>query len=119
QIMALSLPVTMAWDQAPINVNVLSSPPVTVNTSGLALEATQLTGNSTLVSILSALGIPFQVGGSIGNTSFASTQGTSPWVVSGTIACSNCATGSLSGAIGQGSAGSSLWPVTLAAPVAR
>ena len=33
-------------------------------------------------SILAALGSPFQAGGSIGNTTFAATQGTSPWVVS-------------------------------------
>lgn len=34
-----------------------------------------------ITSLITALGSPFQAGGSIGNTTFASTQGTSPWVV--------------------------------------
>jgi hypothetical protein len=38
-----------------------------------------------LATIITNLGSPFQAGGSIGNTTFASTQGTSPWVVSGTV----------------------------------
>lgn len=47
--------------------------------SKLRLMTTQLgTLNTTL-------GTPFQAGGSIANTTFAATQGTSPWVVSGTV----------------------------------
>lgn len=38
-----------------------------------------------LTSLITTLGSPFQAGGSIGNTSFDATQGTSPWVVSGSV----------------------------------
>jgi hypothetical protein len=42
--------------------------------SGASTSALQTTGNTTLSSVLSALGSPFQAGGSIGNTSFIATQ---------------------------------------------
>jgi hypothetical protein len=41
---------------------------------------------TTLAAVLSALGSPFQAGASIGNTTFGSTQGTSPWVIGGAAA---------------------------------
>ena len=83
-----------------------------LNTSALALDATVGTTNTDLgppgatacatdtgscsinalaqrlaqrlTTVNTTLGSPFQAGGSIGNTTFAATQGTSPWVVSGT-----------------------------------
>lgn len=42
--------------------------------TGASTSALQTSGNSTLTSILSALGSPFQAGGSIGNTVFGATQ---------------------------------------------
>lgn len=42
--------------------------------TGAATSALQTTGNSTLTTINTTLGSPFQAGGSIGNTTFASTQ---------------------------------------------
>lgn len=42
--------------------------------TGAATSALQTTGNTSLASIITALGSPFQAGGSIGNTSFAATQ---------------------------------------------
>jgi hypothetical protein len=51
-----------------------------------ATSALQTTGNGTLTTINTTLGSPFQAGGSIGNTTFASTQGTSPWVIGGPAA---------------------------------
>lgn len=52
----------------------------------LRLVTTQLSTLATaLTTINTTLGTPFQAGGSIGNTTFAVTQGTSPWVVSGTV----------------------------------
>jgi hypothetical protein len=48
--------------------------------------------NSTLVTINATLGSPFQAGGSIGNTTFGATQGTSPWVVGQATASSLNAT---------------------------
>lgn len=44
--------------------------------NGAATAALQTTGNSTLSTINTTLGTPFQSGGSIGNTSFAATQAT-------------------------------------------
>jgi hypothetical protein len=41
---------------------------------------------TTLAAVLSALASPFQAGGSIGNTTFGSTQSTSPWVIGGPAA---------------------------------
>jgi hypothetical protein len=42
--------------------------------NGAATAANQATANTDLASILSALGSPFQAGGSIGNTTFGATQ---------------------------------------------
>jgi len=59
---------------------VSSSNPLPVTASslplpaGAATAALQTTGNAELVTINTTLGSPFQAGGSIGNTSFASTQ---------------------------------------------
>lgn len=44
--------------------------------TGAATSALQSTGNTSLASILTALGSPFQAGGSIGNTTFIATQAT-------------------------------------------
>ena len=44
--------------------------------TGASTSALQTTGNTSLSSILTALGSPFQVGGTIGNTSFVATQNT-------------------------------------------
>lgn len=53
---------------------------VVVNTSalptGAATSALQTTGNTTLTTINTTLGTPFQASGSIGNTTFAATQAT-------------------------------------------
>lgn len=46
------------------------------------IAALQKRGNQRLTTINTTLGSPFQAGGSIGNTTFGATQGTSPWVVS-------------------------------------
>jgi hypothetical protein len=61
--------------------------------TGAATSALQTTGNSALTTINTTLGTinttlanPFQAGGSIGNTTFGSTQGTSPWVIGGPAA---------------------------------
>jgi len=52
----------------------------------LRLVTTQLGTLATALSTINTtLGSPFQAGGSIGNTTLAVTQGTSPWVVSGTV----------------------------------
>jgi hypothetical protein len=71
--------------------------------TGAATSALQTTGNSTLTTINTTLGSPFQAGGSIGNTSFAATQGTSPWVVSngGTFAVQATLQASAATAIGK------------------
>jgi hypothetical protein len=45
--------------------------------TGASTSALQTTGNTALTTINTTLGSPFQAGGSIGNTSFAVTQGTS------------------------------------------
>jgi hypothetical protein len=56
---------------------------------GAATAANQAAGNASLASILSALGSPLQAGGSVSVSNFpatqAVTQGTSPWVVSGSV----------------------------------
>jgi hypothetical protein len=44
--------------------------------NGAALASLQTSGNTTLSSILTALGSPFQAGGSIGNTAFIANAGT-------------------------------------------
>lgn len=44
--------------------------------TGASTSALQTTGNTALTTINTTLGSPFQAGGSIGNTSFAATQGT-------------------------------------------
>lgn len=55
-----------------------------------------------LTTLITATGSPFQAGGSIGNTTFAATQGTSPWVVSGTVTAGGVAQASTtSGQTGQ------------------
>ena len=57
-----------------------------------------------VATVNTTLGSPFQAGGSIGNTTFAATQGTSPWVVSnsGTFATQSAITAA-SGALASGS----------------
>lgn len=85
--------------------------------SGASTSALQTTGNTALTTINTTLGSPFQAGGSIGNTSFGAVlaaettkvigtvnQGTSPWVVSGTLTPSGTqAVSAASGAFASGS----------------
>lgn len=65
-----------AWGSAPtgnvpgVNGNILAS----VLPTGGATSALQTTGNTALTTINATLGSPFQAGGSIANTTFASTQ---------------------------------------------
>lgn len=63
-------PVTGTFWQTTQPVSVASLP----LPAGAATSALQTTGNSSLTTINSTLGSPFQAGGSIGNTAFASTQ---------------------------------------------
>lgn len=53
--------------------------------TGAATSALQTTGNSTLSTINTTLGSPFQAGGSIGNTTFGATQ-SGAWTVNPTTA---------------------------------
>lgn len=46
-----------------------------------------------LTTLIIATGSPFQAGGSIGNTTFGATQGTSPWIVAGGGTAGTAATG--------------------------
>jgi hypothetical protein len=63
--------------------------------AGAATSALQTTGNAALTTINTTLGSPFQAGGSIGNTTFASTQ-SGTWTVgisaAQTIAVTNAGT---------------------------
>jgi len=60
----------------PVSLATLPAPASLPLPTGAATLAAQSTGNTTLSSILTALGSPFQAGGSIGNTSFIATQAT-------------------------------------------
>lgn len=62
--------------------------------TGAATSALQTTGNTSLASILTALGSPFQAGGSIGNTTFAVTQATAANL---NMTCANCSGSGASG----------------------
>jgi hypothetical protein len=65
--------------------------------TGAATAANQATEITALGTLNTTLGSPFQDGGTIGNTSFAATQGTSPWVVSGTATVSGTVAATQSG----------------------
>lgn len=71
--LAVTGPLTDAQLRAtavPVSASALPLP------AGAATSALQTTGNTSLASILSALGSPFQAGGSIANTAFIANAGT-------------------------------------------
>lgn len=74
---AVTQPVSGTFFQATQPVSAASLP----LPSGASTSALQTTGNTALTTINTTLGTPFQVGGSIANTTFASTQ-SGAWAVS-------------------------------------
>ncbi len=59
---------------------------LTASPAATSISGRLVTINTSLSTINTTLGTPFQAGGSIGNTTFAATQGTSPWIIAGTAA---------------------------------
>lgn len=75
--------------------------------TGAATSALQTTGNTSLTTINTTLGTPFQAGGNIGNTTFAVTQATA---ASLNMTCANCSGSGASGTDEGGfTAGSSVF----------
>ena len=80
---AASIPVVIASDQSTLPISAASLP----LPAGAATSALQTTGNSTLTTINTTLGSPFQAGGAISNTAFG---------ISGSLPAGSNAIGSVS-----------------------
>lgn len=86
------------------------------NISGTVSLPTGAATQTTLASILSALGSPFQAGGSIGNTSFAATQATASLLNATVVGTTSAGAGASSGLITiQGNASGTAVPISAAA----
>ena len=83
--------------------------------SGASTAALQTTGNTTLSTINTTLGSPFQAGGSIGNTSFAATQATASLLNATVVGTTSAGAGASSGLVTiQGNSGGTAVPISAA-----